>query len=978
MNKIYLLLILAIGLVNVAYSQYTTPSVSISARVGQVTSYEGSATNLNSCWEVFEEQYTAFVSFQINAAGYEYRSDCLTCNNDGNCTYGNGNTAGELAARHLVSNTVHSYVNVLGTRLEAWEDDDAGDDPFLPLRCQYNNHSGVNPDDCYAELSGLFGFRHKFPSSENVYNTSPTFGNSNHTWNIEYNWRYAYDPYDNVPLDIPCDYYESVTGIAGNIDAWVLNLTAGETYEFKVTSGTDPFLRIYGSDGHTPVAQNDGYTNLLPRIVYTPSQSGIYFIELSESWRSSLTQDATLLYKVVPPAAPVLTASETMVCKGTPVTLNLTGTVSSAYGKKIQYCDGRNDPYGCNTESGWNDLTTGDTYTWNSNVSTDAVYFRGIFEGICQVASPKVLVYLLDSRPTIAYGAEPVICPGDNFQMYAAFDGVGSETCNMQWQKSDVGPGGPFIDISGAVNSQFNTGALSATRWYRVKPVCPDNGCTQSISDVQEVTVRLPDLTSTCPPNRTVSTSSTYTGDCGVDFYYNAPGQPGNCSSITVTQTAGLPSGSLFPVGTTTNTFHAIDGSGNTSTCSFTVTVIDIGTIELFCANSPWTISIPQTPPGLCSVEEEAILFLRAIAYSDCGAPPVSGPYPSGPYEAGDHEITWTVEDGNGGVIESCSHIIRVRENRAPIISCPANVNIGAGAGQCGGTAVTYDLPTATDNCGIKSLVQTGGLASGSVFPFGVTTNTFVVTDVSNWAVSCSFNVEVTDMEGPMISCPSNITVTKQAGQCGVGAVISYNAPTATDNCQVQSLDQTAGLASGVSFPIGITTNTFVATDAAGNTASCSFTVTVEDCNIPPIAVCQNLIVSAGGNCTDAVTAAENFDGGSSDPEMGILSFSVSPVGPYSLGTTNVTLTVSNPTGASSTCTATITVVDNTPPTINCPANIARNNDAGQCSAVVSYTAPTGADNCSGATTAQTAGLGSGSAFPVGMKIGRASCRERV
>ena len=40
-----------------------------------------------------------------------------------------------------------------------------------------------------------------------------------------------------------------------------------------------------------------------------------------------------------------------------------------------------------------------------------------------------------------------------------------------------------------------------------------------------------------------------------------------------VTQTAGLPSGSLFPVGTTTNTFEVTDAVGNTNTCSFDVTV---------------------------------------------------------------------------------------------------------------------------------------------------------------------------------------------------------------------------------------------------------------------------------------------------------------------------------------------------------------------------------------------------------------------
>ncbi|MCZ4694442.1 HYR domain-containing protein [Ancylomarina euxinus] len=45
--------------------------------------------------------------------------------------------------------------------------------------------------------------------------------------------------------------------------------------------------------------------------------------------------------------------------------------------------------------------------------------------------------------------------------------------------------------------------------------------------------------------------------------------------TATLSQTAGLPSGSLFPIGTTTNTFLATDNSGNTSTHSFDVIVTD-------------------------------------------------------------------------------------------------------------------------------------------------------------------------------------------------------------------------------------------------------------------------------------------------------------------------------------------------------------------------------------------------------------------
>ncbi|MCZ4320386.1 HYR domain-containing protein, partial [Aequorivita viscosa] len=147
--------------------------------------------------------------------------------------------------------------------------------------------------------------------------------------------------------------------------------------------------------------------------------------------------------------------------------------------------------------------------------------------------------------------------------------------------------------------------------------------------------------------------------------------------------------------------------------------------------------------------------------------------------------------------------------------------------------------------------------------------------------------------------------------------------------------------------------------DVNGNVSTCTSTVTVTDplsaCNQFPVAVCQPVTVNADGSCQGNAVASD-FDGGSTDPNGDPLTFSVSPAGPYLLGITNVTLTVSDGTN-SSTCTTTIEVVDNTPPAIVCPTNIIKSNDPGICGAVITYTIPVGTDNCSVASTIQTAGL---------------------
>src|SRR5439155_6355498 len=129
--------------------------------------------------------------------------------------------------------------------------------------------------------------------------------------------------------------------------------------------------------------------------------------------------------------------------------------------------------------------------------------------------------------------------------------------------------------------------------------------------------------------------------------------------------------------------------------------------------------------------------------------------------------------------------------------------------------------------------------------------------------------------------------------------------------------------------------------------------------NAVPVAKAKNVTVFADDTCS----ANASIDDHSSDADGDPLTITQSPPGPYPLGTTPVQLTVTDPKGATSQATATVTVVDNTPPAFLCPAPIMKPTMPGTCPAPVTFALPTPIDACS---TIMTSSPASGSLFSPG------------
>jgi CSLREA domain-containing protein len=341
----------------------------------------------------------------------------------------------------------------------------------------------------------------------------------------------------------------------------------------------------------------------------------------------------------------------------------------------------------------------------------------------------------------------------------------------------------------------------------------------------------------------------------------------------------------------------------------------------------------------------------------------------------------------------------------APGISaCPANQTVNTDAGTC--TAlVSFTPPTLTGGCPRPTVTCRIGatpITSPHAFPVGTSTVTCTASNGVEPDASCSFTVTVNDHENPSISCPANITVTENPLGSG-SAVVNYTAPVGTDVCPGATTVQVQGLPSGSAFPAGVTVNTFRVTDAAGNSVTCSFNVTVTQ--PPDLTVTKShtgdftqgqtgaiytlTVTNAGPTATSgAVTLTDNVPaglvataaagpgwicgispavsctrsdalaGGASYPPV-VLTVNVDPDAPVSV-TNTATIAGGGDLNTANNTAMDVTTIQSSC-VISCPSNITVPNDPGQCGAIVNFS-PTVTGNC-GAVGCTPA---SGSFFPVG------------
>ncbi len=284
----------------------------------------------------------------------------------------------------------------------------------------------------------------------------------------------------------------------------------------------------------------------------------------------------------------------------------------------------------------------------------------------------------------------------------------------------------------------------------------------------------------------------------------------------------------------------------------------------------------------------------------------------------GINTVTLTVTDANN-VTANCAATVNITDVTPPTAICQnATIQIGAG-GTATVTAANIDGGS-NDACSGSgsALARVASPSSFNCSQVGIQTVTLTVYDAPGSSASCSANVTVQDNIPPNATCNSATVSLAPNDTFLMYTFVLENLVNASDNC---GLSATHGLGEIDAYitceDVGTRLINFTINDVNGNSTPCPVMFTVLE-NTPPDAACKNTLVNLDAN-GDASIAGSDVDGGSSD-NCGIASLSVSPsaFSCNDLGSNGVVLTVTDGSGNSASCSASVTVLDNTPPTAGC------------------------------------------------------------
>jgi len=301
---------------------------------------------------------------------------------------------------------------------------------------------------------------------------------------------------------------------------------------------------------------------------------------------------------------------------------------------------------------------------------------------------------------------------------------------------------------------------------------------------------------------------------------------------------------------------------------------------------------------------------------------------------------TYQVTDACGETA-SCSQLITVNDQTPPVLTCPSVVS----PMECP-AALAFPPATATDLCDANPLITFDDLTTpGGICPqeYSVT-RTWTATDDCGNSTTCSRTISLTDNTPPVLTCPTVVSPM----ECP--AALAFPPATATDLCDANPVITFDDLTTpgGICPQENTVTRTWTATDACGNSTSCSRTISVSD-DTPPVITCPVVVSPILCPATPVFPPATATDLCDGTPLVTFDDITTPGNTPQEYSVTR-TWTATDDCGNSASCSRTIVVEGNSTPILSCPITVPNLTPDGNCQAVLGdYTSLVTASNgCGG------------------------------
>jgi hypothetical protein len=360
------------------------------------------------------------------------------------------------------------------------------------------------------------------------------------------------------------------------------------------------------------------------------------------------------------------------------------------------------------------------------------------------------------------------------------------------------------------------------------------------------------------------------------------------------------------------------DSSGNSSTCHSNVMVHDLfppvitcpANAQIACTTDPTRTS--QT--GIATATDNC--GIKSITYSDSSVLSTC--------KTGNIYRKWIALD-NGDRSAICTQVITVVDSTPFSILFPPDFSTNV----CGASV----SPNNTGRPIIQGVDCETNIMATFSDAFFDQAQPACYKIIRTWKVIdwCNYNIQtntgvwikeqiilVKDEDAPVLTIPNNLTITTSDTVCMAYVLL---APAKASDCSNQLSinhnsrfgDQTGANASGW-YPVGTTTVSFVATDGCGNATTRTMTITVQD-NSAPIAACKtkiNVSLTRTGvlNITANLIDAGSFDNCTPFSQL-VRTITPTRFDCQTLGTQNVTMTIRDLRGNTSTCVSELFITDN-------------------------------------------------------------------